>query len=61
LMTAVVTLAIVFNYLDSCWDSITWAVGAMIIGAIVYFPIYKWIKPGIPDADPYAAPMEEPE
>ena len=59
LMTTVVTLAIVFNYLDSGWDSITWALGAMVIGAIAYFPIRRWIKPGIPDVDPYTAPMEE--
>ena len=58
-MTAVVTLAVVFNYLDSGWDSISWALIAMAIGAILYFPIRKWIKPGIPEVDPYAAPVEE--
>ena len=30
LMTAVVTLAVVFNYLDSGWDSISWALDAMV-------------------------------
>jgi amino acid transporter len=59
LMTSVVTLAVVFNYLDTGWDSITWALGAMVIGAIVYFPIHAWIKPGIPDVDPYTAPAED--
>jgi len=58
-MTAVVTLAVVFNYLDSGWDSISWALIAMAIGAILYFPIRMWIKPGIPEVDPYAAPAEE--
>ena len=58
-MTAVVTLAVVFNYLDSGMDSISWALYAMVIGAILYFPIRKWIKPGIPDVDPYTAPAEE--
>ncbi len=48
LMTAVVILAIVFNYLDSGWDSISWALIAMAIGAILYFPIRRWIKPGNP-------------
>jgi hypothetical protein len=59
LMTAVVTLAVIFNYLDSGMSSITWALGAMVIGAILYFPVRKWIKPGIPDVDPYEAPVIE--
>jgi amino acid transporter len=58
-MTAVVTLAVVFNYLDSGWDSISWALIAMAIGAIVYIPIYKLIKPGVPEVDPYAASAED--
>jgi amino acid transporter len=59
LMTAVVLMAIVFNYLDSGPTTITWALGAMALGAVLYFPIRKWIKPGIPDVDPYIAPPEE--
>jgi amino acid transporter len=55
LMTAIVALAIVFNYLDTGFDSISWALYAMVIGAILYFPIRKWIKPGIPDVDPHGA------
>ena len=58
-MTAVVLMAVVFNYLDSGMESISWALYAMVIGAILYFPIRKWIKPGIPDVDPYASPIEE--
>jgi len=58
LMTAVVALAVVFNYLDSGMDTITWALIAMAIGAILYFPIRRWIKPGIPDVDPYISPSE---
>jgi amino acid transporter len=52
-MTTVVTLAIVFNFLDTGMDSISWALYAMVIGAVLYFPIRKWIKPGIPDVNPY--------
>jgi amino acid transporter len=58
LMTAVVTMAIVFNYLDSGMDSISWALYAMLIGVVLYFPIRKWIKPGIPDVDPYRSDSE---
>ena len=53
LMTSIVTLAVVFNYLDAGMDSISWALYAMIIGAVLYFPIRKWVKPGIPDVNPY--------
>jgi amino acid transporter len=58
LMTAIVTLAIVFNYLDSGWESISWALIAMGIGALVYIPLRIWTKPGTPDVDPYLAPPE---
>lgn len=58
-MTAVVILAIVFNYLDSGMESISWALYALAIGAVLYFPIIKWVKPGIPDVDPFEAPPEE--
>lgn len=57
-ITAVVVLAIVFNYLDSGIESIAWALIALLIGALLYFPIRKWVKPGIPDVDPYQAPAE---
>jgi amino acid transporter len=59
LITAVIVMAIVFNYLDSGMESISWALYAMIIGAVLYFPIRKWVKPGIPDVDPYRGDGEE--
>jgi amino acid transporter len=58
LMTLVVMMAIVFNYLDSGFSSISWALIAILIGAILYFPIRKWIKPGIPDVNPYETTAE---
>ena len=59
LMTAIVILAVVFNFLDTGWTSISWALIAMAIGAVVYFPIRMWIKPGVPDVDPYQVPAEQ--
>ena len=58
-ITAVVLLAIVFNYLDSGTSTISWALIAMAIGAVLYFPIRKYVKPGVPDVDPYEASSEE--
>ena len=59
LITSIVTLAVMFNYLYTGLDSISWALYAMIIGAILYFPIRRWIKPGILDVNPYTSPSEE--
>ncbi len=56
LMTSIVGLAVVSNYLDVGMSSISWALYAMAAGAVLYFPIRKWIKPGVPDVDAYAAP-----
>ena len=58
-ITAVVLLAIVFNYLDSGTSTISWALIAMVIGGVLYFPIRKYVKPGVPDVDPYESSSEE--
>lgn len=51
----IIGLAIYSQYIEEGMDSISWALAAMVIGAVLYFPIRKWIKPGIPDVDPFAA------
>jgi amino acid transporter len=58
LMTSIVGLAVVSNYLDVGMTSISWALYAMLAGAVLYFPIRRWTKPGVPDVDPYLAPEE---
>jgi amino acid transporter len=58
-ITAVVIMAIVFNYLDSGMETISWSLYAMAIGVVLYFPVRWFIKPGIPDVDPYQQPAEE--
>jgi amino acid transporter len=59
LMTTIVGVAVISNYLDVGMSSISWALYAMLAGAILYFPIRRWTKPGVPDVDPYIAPEEE--
>jgi len=51
----IIGLAIYSQYTEEGMASISWALGAMVIGAILYFPIRKWIKPGVPDVDPFVA------
>jgi amino acid transporter len=50
---AIITLAIVSQIAEEGWESIGLALGAMAIGAILYFPILKWVKPGVPDINPF--------
>ena len=58
LMTTIVGVAVISNYLDVGMSSISWALYAMLAGAILYFPIRRWTKPGVPDVDPYITPEE---
>jgi amino acid transporter len=56
----VVVLAIYSQISEEGFNSIGWALAAMAIGAILYFPIRKWVKPGVPDVNPYdATPAED--
>ncbi|RPH57400.1 MAG: APC family permease, partial [Chloroflexi bacterium] len=54
-MALIVLLAIYSNFVESGMASISWALAAMAIGAVLYFPIVKFIKPGVPDVDPFEA------
>lgn len=50
---AIIVLAIVSQVVEEGMSSISWALIAMAIGAVLYIPIRKLVKPGIPDIDPY--------
>jgi amino acid transporter len=50
----VIVIAIVSQVMDYGWESsIGWGFIAILIGTLFYLPIRKWVKPGIPDVDPY--------
>lgn len=49
----IIVLAIYSQVVEEGLSSIIWALGAMVIGAILYFPIRAIVKPGVPDIDPY--------
>ncbi len=51
----IIVLAIYSQYVEEGMSSISWALIAMAIGAILYFPIRAQVKPGIPDVDPFTA------
>jgi hypothetical protein len=39
--------------------SISWALIAMAIGAVLYFPVKSLVKPGVPDVNPFIASEDE--
>jgi amino acid transporter len=50
---SIVLLGIYSQFVEEGMTSISWALIAMAIGVIIYFPLRKWVKPGIPDVDPF--------
>jgi amino acid transporter len=57
--TAIILLAIYSQFAEAGLSSLGWALVFMAIGAILYFPLRRYLKPGIPDVDPFASPPEE--
>ena len=51
----IIGLAIYSQYVEEGMASISWALIAMAIGALLYFPVKQWVKPGVPDVDPFVA------
>ena len=49
----ITVMAVYSQWVDVGSDSITLAVVTIIVGALLYFPIRRFVKPGIPDIDPY--------
>ena len=52
---AIILLAIYSQYMDAGLESLGWALGFMAVGALLYFPFRKYLKPGVPDVDPFEA------
>ena len=55
----IIGLAIYSQYVEEGMDSISWALIAMAIGAVLYFPIKQLVKPGVPDVNPFLASQED--
>jgi amino acid transporter len=53
--TVIFLLAVYSQVAEEGLSSIGLALGAMLLGAILYFPIRARVKPGIPDVDPFEA------
>lgn len=55
----IISLAIYSQVMEEGLSSIGLALIAMAAGAVLYFPIRKYIKKGVPDVDPYRLEPEE--
>jgi amino acid transporter len=57
--SAFIIMAIVSQVTEEGLNSIWLALAAIVLGAALYLPIRRFIKPGIPDVNPFDAPTEE--
>jgi amino acid transporter len=58
---AVITIAVVSQVVDEGLSSLWLALSAILFGAVLYFVMRKFVKPGIPDIDPWHAEPETEE
>jgi uncharacterized membrane protein YraQ (UPF0718 family) len=56
---AIIVLAIYSQIIEEGMSSVSYALIAMALGALLYFPIRRFIKPGVPDVDPLRAETAE--
>jgi amino acid transporter len=59
--TAIIVIAIYSQVAEEGLSSIGWALILMALGAILYFPFRRYLKPGVPDVDPFRAHFEDGE
>ncbi len=56
--TAMIILAVVSQYVEEGLQSIGWALALMALGVVLYFPFRRWLKPGVPDVNPFVSSGE---
>jgi amino acid transporter len=54
---AIILLAIYSQFVEEGLKSLGLALVAIAVGAVLYFPIRRLIKPGVPDVDPFEKDM----
>lgn len=55
----VIFLAIYSQLVEEGFNSLWLALAFIILGSLLYVPIRKFVKPGIPDVDPFRLDPEE--
>ncbi len=57
--TLVFVLAVYSQVIEEGMSSLGLALGAIALGAVIYFPMRRFVKPGVPDVNPFEAGPEE--
>lgn len=57
--TAIILVAIVSQFVEEGFASIGWALVFMVVGGLLYIPIIKYLKRGVPDVDPFVSVEEK--
>jgi APA family basic amino acid/polyamine antiporter len=58
-LAGIILIAFYSQIVEVGWGSIGISLALMAVGAVLYFPIRKMYKPGIPDVDPFEQSAEE--
>lgn len=57
----IIVMAIYSQIAEEGLSSLWLALAAMGLGALLYFPLRRWVKPGVPDVNPFEEPEESEE
>ncbi len=52
------SVATVSNVIEEGWTSVILLSTVLLVGVALFIPLKKWVKPGIPDVDPFTAVAE---
>ena len=58
-LSGIILIAFASQIIEVGWGSIGISLALMAVGAVLYFPIRKMYKPGVPDVDPFEQSAEE--
>jgi amino acid transporter len=56
---SIITLAVISQVGEEGFSSIWLALAVILVGVLLYFPLRKFVKPGVPDVNPWEQPAEE--
>ena len=58
-LAGIILIAFYSQIVEVGWGSVGVSLALMAVGAVLYFPIRKMYKPGVPDVDPFEQSAEE--
>ncbi|MCX6065403.1 MAG: amino acid permease [Chloroflexi bacterium] len=55
----IILVAIISQFIEVGWSSLGFALLFMLAGVLLYFPIIKYLKPGVPDVNPFVSGVDD--